>query len=179
MPQWNTGWLTLLVAGWLTQLGHAQPPTVADQRLGVDVLRLADGSQIYGFALDRPHDGSLSFAVERQWLRDSLPELYERLAASERQEARLAQAQLIKQIEEWLAERPANDPANESLRLYLESQLQAVRGINLEDQADKIFSVSEFFQERDWKTNHPAFRSATYRGNCLPKQFAPGGNDAH
>ena len=67
--------LTLLAIAWLSRAGAAQED-VPINRLGVDVVTLADGQQLRGVVYSRSRRGELVLVVDRNWLKEALPPFY-------------------------------------------------------------------------------------------------------
>ena len=127
----------------LVSLGFAssclsQLPDVDDRRLGVDCLKLISGERVYGFSLSefslsefspseislreqsrsRSTDASLRFAVERQWLEKTHPDLFERATDQEAAKYEKVRVELLERIDDWLAER--SEAVDQALRQFLQ-----------------------------------------------------------
>jgi hypothetical protein len=109
--------LTLLAIAWLSPAGVAQENT-AINRLGVDVVTLADGKQVRGVVYSRQKGGGLVLAVERSWLEVSLPEFYSQQQELEKQRLEKIREQLLPRLDAWIKRREGN----RQLLLYLEEQ---------------------------------------------------------
>lgn len=79
----------------------AEPPLAAE-KLVVDVVTLKSGTQYRGVVLGRTEDGTVSMAVQREWLKRTQPKEFETLAASESQQTQLAAQQLLARLNAWL-----------------------------------------------------------------------------
>lgn len=110
----------LLLACWscITTAGFAQLPTVKHQRLGVDYLLLTSGEKLYGFSLGKNEDGLVTFAVERKWLKQTHPKLFERESTREQKERKQTGKVLLERIDQWIDERK-DDPKSEGLVRFL------------------------------------------------------------
>jgi hypothetical protein len=129
--------LALLFAFSWAQYATAQLPQVADSRLGVDLVQLADGSRLYGFVLDLTPDGGLTIAIEREWLKGQYPKLHEKFELLAETEAKAAHAEMIIRLEEWLKERPEPGP----LQRFLTLHLKEARELEVERDTDKLFCL--------------------------------------
>jgi hypothetical protein len=109
--------LTLLVVAWLSPAGAAQE-NVPINRLGVDVVTLADGQQVRGAVYSRQKEGGLVLAVERSWLEATLPEFYSQQKELEKQRLQKIREQLLPRLDAWIERREGN----KELLLYLEEQ---------------------------------------------------------
>ena len=109
--------LTLLAIAWLPTAGTAQENAPIN-RLGVDVVTLADGKQVRGVVYSRQKGGGLVLAVERSWLEASLPEFYSQQQELEKQRLEKIREQILPRLDAWI-ERRAGD---NQLLFYLEEQ---------------------------------------------------------
>jgi len=109
--------LTLLAIAWLSPAGVAQENTPLN-RLGVDVVTLADGQQLRGVVYSRQKGGGLVLAVERSWLEATLPEFYSQQQELEKQRLEKIREQILPRLDAWIKRREEN----RQLLLYLEEQ---------------------------------------------------------
>ncbi|MEM8735798.1 MAG: hypothetical protein AAGG44_16330, partial [Planctomycetota bacterium] len=119
------GWLLF---AWLLALPfeclHGQLPRVKPERLGVDLVRLNDGTQLYGFVLRQSQDQTLELAVERAWLQATYPQFAAEIAEKETEEKSRTTKLLLERIDQWIQERDSNSQLVRYLRVernYIES----------------------------------------------------------
>ncbi len=67
----------------------------SQSELAVDVVRLRSGERLFGAVFGELPDGTVRMAVQRNWLRQSLPEFYRSVAADEAMDQRLMTETLI------------------------------------------------------------------------------------
>lgn len=110
----------LLFTCWIcfSTAGFGQLPTVKHQRLGVDYLLLKSGEKLYGFSLGKNEDGLVAFAVEREWLKQTHPKLYEQESTREQKELEQTSKVLLERIDRWIDERK-DDAKSEGLLRFL------------------------------------------------------------
>ncbi len=151
----------LLFAWMLSQVvmnaALAQLPQVNDSRIGLDMVRLG-GKRVYGFVLSERHDRSLQMAVERSWLRQHHPQLYEQRQALERQQLTRARDQLETRISDWMEDRQG--PDDDVLQRFLQSQLSRIQNSSIKEQSKSRFMllVLERSDLREIKLQQPDSR---------------------
>lgn len=106
-----------------------QTPVEAQKRhrgspnaLALDVVFLKDKQTLYGLVHQIDKD-NLSLVVERQWLRDHHPDIYDQYAGVEKKQDQLARDEMQQRIERWLLE--SDD--NVDLKIFLEDELKRIR----------------------------------------------------
>lgn len=116
-----------LLGVWFCLIHSAagQLPSVDDQRLGVDALRLQGGKRLYGFVLSEDPNG-LRVAVERAWLTKTHPEWSVELAAAEAAEFQKVAEELPNRVRDWIDVRSTGEQVNELLLRYLQSELNEI-----------------------------------------------------
>lgn len=120
----------------LSTQAAAQLPTVPDNRLGVDVVRLQSGQRLYGFILAETPD-SLTVAIERSWLLRTYPKQAQEWITQEKQSAQEAVRTRVERISQWLAERP-NDAR---LNLFLEDERTRISRPQEDSAPERFFAV--------------------------------------
>ncbi|MFP6752761.1 MAG: hypothetical protein VB855_13860 [Pirellulaceae bacterium] len=109
--------LALLAMTWLSKAGFAQED-VPINRLGVDVVTLADGQQLRGAVYSRQTGSGLVLVVERSWLKGALPQFYSQQQELEKQRQEKIREQILPRLDAWIKRREGN----RQLLLYLEEQ---------------------------------------------------------
>jgi len=109
--------LTLLAIAWLSKAGVAQED-VPINRLGVDVVTLADGQQLRGAVYSRQKGNGLVLVVERSWLKGALPQFYSQQQQLEKQRQEKIREQILPRLDAWIKRREGD----RQLLLYLEEQ---------------------------------------------------------
>jgi len=117
----HSGWSMLTVLGFATVI-WGQKPSQPPTRLGVDVVSLRGGPQLYG-AVTYQNDQVLRMAVERVWLEKTYPKFFEQQIKIEKAEAIVAARKLKERIDLWKESR-AND---ENLVLFLDREIQRLK----------------------------------------------------
>ena len=92
---------------------HKGAPTM----LATDVVFLENKSTLYGI-IDQVTQDEVTLVIERAWLKANHPDIYERLAKTEGDTAEKANADLIRRIDQWIAER--KDEVD--LKIFLEDE---------------------------------------------------------
>jgi hypothetical protein len=112
---------TLLLAS-LAAARPAPAQTARDSasQLCVDVVTLHDARELRGSVLERRQDGSLSIAVQRDWLQAHEPALSAEHNEREQQQRRAAYETLVARIRTWLEARAADQELAATLRQELE-----------------------------------------------------------
>lgn len=101
-------------------VAQAQSRRAGPERFAVDILTLKSREQFRGAMLGRESDGQIQFAVQRDWLKRSLPKVFESATASELMRDREAAATLHSRITAWINEQP--EPG--VLRAFLELEAE-------------------------------------------------------
>ncbi len=117
----HSGWSMLAVLGFATVV-WGQKPSQPPTRLGVDVVSLRGGPQLFG-AVTYQNDQVLRMAVERVWLEKTYPKFFEQQIKIEKAEAIVAARKLKERIDLWKESR-AND---ENLVLFLDREIQRLK----------------------------------------------------
>ena len=134
---------------------RAQLPQVAENRLGVDSVKLDSGKRVFGFVLQQKNDRSLIFAAERAWLKSTHPSLFEEFSNSESSRFTAAQQQRVGRVEAWLEERPDD----RGLQSFLQHELARFQDAKPTELENKRFIVLELAQARYRELNlQPANR---------------------
>ncbi|MEM7474091.1 MAG: hypothetical protein AAF483_03805 [Planctomycetota bacterium] len=120
------GVLVISHALHLSSRAQAQLPTVKHDRLGVDLLRMSDGTKLYGFALGKNEDGSIPFAVERSWLEKTHADVFARREASEVSALKQAKQLLKSRVEAWIEERSSEGEKSAGLVQHLKFELRSI-----------------------------------------------------
>lgn len=105
---------TLLLTGFggcPALLAGKEPP--ARSSLAVDSVRLRSGEKLRGAVLRAQPDGTLQMAVQRSWLRTSLPDLYRTVIRDELMTQQALTARLIDRTDAWLADVRADSAKGE------------------------------------------------------------------
>jgi hypothetical protein len=122
----------LLLLGFFTgvftshRAADAQTPHIELKRLCVDCLTLVDGPRLLGAIVDRDAQGTLTVAVQRQWLKQTAPKFYRDHHQREIDAMREGAMRLPKRIRQWKARR-AND---EALQRFLTSELARIEKLS-------------------------------------------------
>lgn len=93
-------------------------------RFAVDLVTLDSGERLRGAFTGMDADGVVSMAVQREWLKNTRPELYDQVTRHEIADSKAALTELRNRIRRWLDEKP---DANE-LVTFLEIELERVDG---------------------------------------------------
>lgn len=94
--------------GWHGSAKADKPVAAAD--LAVDLLSVKGGPRISGSVLGREADGTLAFAVGRDWLKKTHVQFFEKILSDETAETRAALIELRDRIIEWRRDRtPENE----------------------------------------------------------------------
>ena len=131
--------LVLGVSPTLSQL-----PQVAENRLGVDSVKIDGGKRLYGFLLIHRADQSIVFSVGRRWLEATHPQLYTEFTGHERERFEKLLQQRIERIEAWIESRPDD----RGLRSFLEHELVRFGEMVPEDLGKKKFVTIELMPTR-------------------------------
>ena len=83
----------------------AQKRKVPIAKRSVDLVTLRAGPTLYGSILGRAADGSITLAVERDWLKKTSSEFYEQQVDKESQESCTALVDLRDRIKKWIKQR--------------------------------------------------------------------------
>jgi hypothetical protein len=97
----------------------------ASARLAVDVVKLKSGQMLRGAVARAETDGSITLAVEREWLRGANPAL---LAATEAEESHTRTAAL-EQLRDRIQQELAKTPAESGLATFLRVEQKRVAGL--------------------------------------------------
>jgi hypothetical protein len=97
-----------VILAWHSVASADKPVAPAD--LAVDQVSLKGGPRILGSALGREADGTLAFAVGRDWLKKAHLQFFEKMLPDETAETRAALVELRDRIAEW---RRARSPENQ------------------------------------------------------------------
>ncbi|GAB5403220.1 MAG: hypothetical protein Aurels2KO_14510 [Aureliella sp.] len=84
------------------------------------MVRLRDGTRLWGFIIERDTTGGLTLAVERKWLESTYPQLGERAIEQERQQSAASLKALVDRIQVWRRERKTDETLIAALDLQLE-----------------------------------------------------------
>ncbi|MBI1310559.1 hypothetical protein GC176_04560 [bacterium] len=112
-------------------------------RLAVDVMRLRSGEKLLGAVLNESSEGTLRVAVQRDWLRKSLPDYYRSVVSDETAAQQKIATELIERIDRWVAEvksRPPEQTDTKQLLAFLDDQQSQLeqRLKQLQDGATKL-----------------------------------------
>lgn len=124
--------------------GFSQLPQVVDSRLGVDSVKIDGGKRLYGFLLSHHPDQSIVFAVGRQWLQATHPQLYVEFAKVERERFEKLRQTRIERIETWIDSRPDD----RGLLSFLNHELARFSESVPEDLSKKKFITLELMPTR-------------------------------
>lgn len=102
--------------------GEAQSRKVEISKRCVDQIDQRSGPTLYGAILARSADGTLTMAVQREWLREKSKSFYAKQTATEAEDSINALATLRDRIDEWL--KATTQPIN--LVRYLREQREKV-----------------------------------------------------
>ncbi len=97
-----------------------QTKTAAVSQLAVDAISLKSGKVVRGIVIAAPADGPTIVATDRQWLQKHLPDLYLKATATETDQRKLANRQLIDRLNKRLAT-PGAEPG---LAFFLKQELE-------------------------------------------------------
>lgn len=112
---------------------------VAQKKVGaasfaVDLVTLDSGKRLRGAFAGVDADGVVSMAVQREWLKKTRPEMYDKVTRNEAVEAKDALTDLRTRVRQWLNEKPESNALVTFLEIELEriedrlSQLNDARG---------------------------------------------------
>ena len=112
---------------------------VAQKKVGaasfaVDLVTLDSGKRLRGAFAGVDADGVVSMAVQREWLKKTRPEMYDKVTRNEAVEAKDALTELRTRVRQWLNEKPESNALLTFLEIELEriedrlSQLNDARG---------------------------------------------------
>ena len=112
---------------------------VAQKKVGaasfaVDLVTLDSGERLRGAFAGVDADGVVSMAVQREWLKKTRPEMYDKVTRNETVEAKDALTELRTRVRQWLTEKPESNALLTFLEIELEriedrlSQLNDARG---------------------------------------------------
>ncbi len=162
--------LTFCVLLWgfdgnlLAQVQHQGAPTA----LATDVVFLNNKTTLYG-VVDQWTEDEVILVVEREWLKANHPDIYDRLAKTEKDIAQSENADSIRRIDQWIAERKGEvdltmfleDEKKLALQKNASEDLSAVRFAFLTlPQSEIRRTVQQSAQQRkvalvSWKYNLP------------------------
>ena len=91
-------------------------------RFAVDLVTLDSGDRLRGAFAGVDADGVVSMAVQRDWLKQTKPEMYEEVTRNESADAKAAATELRTRIQKWLDENPESN----ALVTFLEVELERV-----------------------------------------------------
>lgn len=103
-------------------------------RFAVDLVTLDSGDRLRGAFAGVDADGVVSMAVQRDWLKQTKPEMYEEVTRNESADAKAAATELQTRIQKWLDENPESNAVVTLLEVELErvdkqlSKLNDARG---------------------------------------------------
>ncbi len=112
----------------------------SQSELAVDVVRLRSGERLFGAVFGELPDGTVRMAVQRNWLRQSLPEFYRSVAADEAMDQRLMTETLIERIDLWISDveaRPGRESELSQLLGFLNDQRQ-----QLQERSERLLAVA-------------------------------------
>ena len=116
-----------LSAAWLYSAEvKAQQKSGAD-RFAVDLVTLKSGDRLRGALLGASADGTVSMAVQREWLKRSRPRFYEEATRFETASARLIATTLRDRIRVWQKQGGQSDALAAFLRLQLDDAENALK----------------------------------------------------
>ncbi len=104
---------------------HSTRSGTASARLAVDVVKLKSGQTLRGTVARMEPDGSITLALEREWLRKANPAL---LATTEAEEARTRTAAL-EQLRDRLQHELTKTPADSGLATFLRVEQKRIAGL--------------------------------------------------
>ena len=95
-------------------------------RFAVDMVTLKSGVRLRGALLGEQPDGTVSMAVQREWLKANRPDMFREATAGEAEQAQRQLSDLENRLQKWIAgRRDVND-----LVAFLETELDRVRNQN-------------------------------------------------
>ena len=112
-------WLALCAGGLPSDNAEAQQKAGAN-RFAVDLVTLKSGERLRGALLGVSDDGSVSMVVQREWLRSSRPDFYERSTRNETAAGVRIATIRRDRIRDWQKEGSHLDALSAFLRLELE-----------------------------------------------------------
>ncbi|HUG20438.1 MAG TPA: hypothetical protein VMM56_15735 [Planctomycetaceae bacterium] len=120
--------------------GEAQSRQVEISKRCVDQIDQRSGPTLYGAILGRSADGTLTIAVQREWLQKKSKSFYTRQTATEAEDSINALATLRDRIDEWL--KTTTQPIN--LVRYLREQFEQVDQKLAEAKQNPVAPNSQF-----------------------------------
>ena len=130
----------LLLSGGIAANAVAQRRS-SQGELAVDVVRLRAGERLRGAVFGELPDGTVRMAVQRGWLRETLPEFYRSVVADEAAAQRTVTEGLIERIDRWVTEveaRPGHGNESRQLLGFLKDQRQ-----QLQERLDRLKAGNE------------------------------------
>ena len=127
----------LITAGFLTG-AWAQVPKTPKNRLGVDVVNLADGKRLYGVLLGETDQGAAKMAIEREWLKRTHRDLYDSYRAAEITARKQSTEQLAQRIDRWAQQRGGDA----LLTTFLEDEKKRIQAENTPTGSEPIFIIA-------------------------------------
>jgi hypothetical protein len=121
--------VALLISGGIATNAVAQRRS-SQTDLAVDVVRLRSGERLLGAVFGNLPDGTVRMAVQRGWLRETLPEYYRSVVADEAAAQRSVTEGLIERIDRWVSEveaRPGSGNESRQLLGFLKDQRQQLQ----------------------------------------------------
>ena len=89
-------------------------------RFAVDLVTLESGDRLRGAFTGVDADGVVSMAVQRDWLKQTKPEMYEEVTRNESANAKASATELRMRIQKWLDEKPKSNAVVTFLDVELE-----------------------------------------------------------
>jgi len=99
-------------------------------RFAVDLVTLDSGDRLRGAFAGVDADGIVSMAVQRDWLKKTRPELYEKVTRNESADAKAVATELRTRIQKWLDEKPESNAVVTFLEVELERVDQQLVKLN-------------------------------------------------
>jgi len=93
-------------------------------KFAVDLVTLDSGKRLRGAFAGVNADGVVSMAMQREWLKETRPEMYAKVTQNETADAKDALTELRTRIQNWLDEKPESN----ALVTFLEVELERVDG---------------------------------------------------
>ena len=121
--------VALLISGGIATNAIAQRRS-SQSDLVIDVVRLRSGERLLGAVFGEPPDGTVRMAVQRGWLRETLPEFYRSVVGDEGAAQRTITEDLIERIERWVSEveaRPGRENESRQLLGFLKDERQQLQ----------------------------------------------------
>lgn len=123
MARTDTRWPLLLVVAILLLDAGQTPAQKRDlTRFAVDMVTLKTGERLRGALLGEQSDGTVSMAVQRDWLQKNRPDMFRMVTAGETEDARRQLSDLETRLRDWITEREDEN----DLVAYLETELDRV-----------------------------------------------------